>query len=266
MATGPNYERMKSDRNIGLLMAPTGTATGVANTAAPTEAELAVGGASGFLNAAPSTSWNDYDFGVQESDRNSDPSLADDSTYEDFGQMNYGGGVSMYYPGKYHDPTNNHSNMYDLTKEPWTPLDIVTRIDGDKKNHLPLKDGDFVHTFRVLTDGEANSLEGSDALRRTVTMLPQGDLAVYTIVGAHTITALPPATAPWAAGKKARLRGLVQDRDYTSALTFTSSDAAVVDIDAGGFYEVTGTTGGTATITISDEAAGTSVQVAVTVA
>ena len=40
----------------------------------------------------------------------------------------------------------------------------------------------------------------------------------------------------------------------------------VVNIYPGGFYEVTGTAGETATITISDEAAGTSTTVAVTVA
>lgn len=261
----PSYTRMKSDRNITVLLAPTGTATGVNETGEPLQTELAVGGPSGTQNASPSISWNDFDFGIQESERTSDPSLADDSTYEDFGQTNVGGGMSFYYPKDYDDNSNNHSIIYDMTDEPRTALDVVERIDGDKSNSTAVVNGDFVHVARTLTDGEANSLTGSEALRRTVSFVSQGDVAIYTVVGPHTITAIPPATAPWAAGNKARLRASVQGRDYTNALTFRSSDPEVVKIEPGGFYEVTGSAADTATITIEDERAGTSVTVAVTV-
>lgn len=266
--TGANYRRLKSDRNITVLLAPTGGATGVANVFAPTEAELTLGGPSAVQNASPSISWNDWDYGIQESERTTDPSLADDSTFEDFGQQNYGGGMSFYYPKEYDDNSNNHSLIYDLTDQPWSPLDVAVRIDGAKPNTTPVEDGDFVHVARTLTDGEQNSLTGADALRRTVQFLPQGDIAVYTVVGAHTLTAVPPTTAPWAAGNKARLRVTIQGRDVTNmdTISFMSSDPDVVSIERGGFYEVTGSAADTATITITDEGAGTSTTVEVTVA
>lgn len=262
---GASYERMKADRHIGFAMAPTGGATGVANIFAPTEAELENGGGRGFVNAAKAVSWNDFGFGVQASETNADPSLADDSTYEDFGQVNYGGSVSLFYPHKYDDATNIYSVVYDLTDEPWTKLDVAMRVDGNKSNTTDLVDGDFVHVARTLTDGEANEVSGSDALRRTVNFLHQGGVAPYTIVGDHTITAVEPDTDPWEEGKKARIRGIVQDRDYTSALSFSSDDPEVVLVYPGGFYEIVGDSGDSATITITDEGAGTSTTVAVTV-
>lgn len=263
--TGPNYVRMKSDKNIALWIARTGGATGVVNIGAPTAAELVPGGARGTLNASPSTSWNDTDFGIQASDTTSDPSLADDSTYEDFGQMNYGGNISTYYPKKYDDNSNNHSLVYDMTDKPWTKLDVVMRIDGGKPNSSVAANGDFVHGARVITDAEQNSLAGADALRRTINCLPNGEVAPYTIVGPHAITANPSATTPWKTGKKARLRATVGGRDYTNALSYTSSDSNVVAVYPGGFYEVKGAAASTATITITDAQGGTTQTVSVTV-
>lgn len=261
---GNDYTRMRADESIGVAMALTGGATGVADIYEPTEAELEFGGARGVENMAKAISWNDFSFGVQASETTADPSLADTSSYEDFGQLNYGGNISMYYPYDYNDPTNVYSNAYDMTKAPWTKLDVVMRVDGDKDVNDAFEDGDFVHAARTISDAETNEVAGSDSIRRTINLLPQGGVAPYTIVGDHTITAVEPANA-WEAGKKARLRGIVQDRDYTAALTFTSSDSTVVDISSDGSYEVTGTASDTATITISDEGAGTSTTVAVTV-
>ena len=256
---GPAYERMKSDRHIYVGIAPTGNATGVSNIFAPQESELEAGGAAGTLNASPSISWNDFDFGIQASETTTDPSLADDSTYEDFGQINYGGGMSFYYPKSYDDSSSNHSLVYDLTDQAWTPIDVIERIDGDISNSVDPEDGDFVHVARTMTDGEANTLTGSDALRRTVNFLPQNGVAVYTVVGAHTITAVAPST--FEDGDKGRIQAIIQDCDVTNMLSFSSSDPDVIQVYPGGFYEVTGE--GTATVTIRDEGAGTSTTVTV---
>lgn len=258
MAVTLDYTKLRSDRIVGIWGGPTSAATGIASTAVPTAPEINGSAGSGVLNWAPSVSWNDYDFGVQESETITDPSFADESTVVDFGAKNYGGGISFYYPKEYDDNSNNHSLVYDQTDTPRTKMDVAVRIDGDKRNNTQAADGDFIHVFRTMTDSESNVLAQPDAFRRTVGFLSQGDAEFYTIVGAHTITALPPATAPWAAGNKARLRGVVQGRDYTNALTFSSADPEIVSIFSGGFYEVTGTVGEEVEITITDRAAGTS--------
>lgn len=267
MASTLDYVKCPSDKRLGLWVGPSGSATGIQNAAVPTAAEINnTGGTSAMLNVVRAVSWSDTDFGITGAETSSDPSLADESTYEDLGPAQYGGGISFFYPGKYDDPTNTLSNAYDLTDLPWEEIDVVQRIDGDKVNPtVPAANGDFVHVFRTWIDGESNVLEADTAYRRTVGFKQAGEAAFYTIVGAHTITAVPPATTPWKAGKAGRLRATVQDRDYTNALEFSSSDPAVVQVYPGGSYKVTGTTGGTATITITDKRAGTSTAQAVTV-
>ena len=265
--TGSDYVRLKSDKNVGLAFALTGGATGVANVNVPLATELVYGGSRGFLNAAPAVSWQDTDISIQESETTSDPSLADDSTYEEFGQSQFGGSISMYYPAFYDDVASTLSNVYDVTEHEWTKMDVVQRIDGAKDNSAPIVDGDLVHVMRTITDGEDNSLAGSDALRRTVQFLSQGEMASYTVVGSHVMTAVPPAATPWAAGKSARLRITMQDRDVTNmdTISFRTSDPKVVEIGRGGFYKVTGSAAKTATITVLDIGSGKSLDVQVTV-
>lgn len=266
-----DYTKLKTNNrgsNISVWIGPSGgTTLGVTNVAAPEAAEINnTGGTSGVVPASQSISFNDWDFGTQASETNNEPSLADSSTFEEFGQSNYGGGVSFYMPEQYDDNSNLHSVIYDLTDIPGTVNDIAMRIDGQKSIATPAANGDYISVYRAEFGGEENPFTPGESKRRTVTYNQKGDFAHYTVVGPHTITAIPAATAPWAAGKKARLRASVGGREYTNALSFTSSDNTVVDIYPGGFYEVTGTTGDTTTITIRDIDAGTSTTVSVTVA
>lgn len=269
MAT-TDYERLKTNNrgsNISVWIGPSGgTTLGVTDVDVPLAAEINnTGGTSGVQPASQSISFNDWDFGTQASDVNNEPSLADASSYEEFGQTNYGGGISMYYPNAYDDNSNLHSVIYDLTDIPGTMNDIAIRIDGEKSISTPVANGDFVSVYRAEVGGEDNPFTPGESKRRTVSYIDKGEFSHYTIVGPHTITAIPAPVDPWDAGRKARLRASVQGRDYTNALSFTSSDADVVDIYPGGFYEVTGTAGDTAVITIEDELAGTSATVNVTV-
>ena len=264
MATQPDYTRLKSDRHVTVWGGPTGSgAIGVTDTAIPEAAEINnTGGASLMLNWSPSISWNDYDFGVQESETLNDPSFADASTYTEFGAKNYGGGISFYKPAKWDDNSNNHSLVFDQTDEMWTRMDVAVRIDGEKKTDQAAASGDFVHTFRTMIDGDQNVWGQPDAHRRTVGFLSQGDAEFYTIVGAHTITVAAPTFTAGAAGRR---QAVVQGRDYSGALSFTSGDPDVIEVSRGGHYRVTGALADTATITVTDEAAGTSTTVAVTV-
>lgn len=262
-----DFTKMRSNKHVTVWQGLTGDASGIQDVAEPTAAEINnSGGASGMLNASPSISWNDFDFGIQDAETSNDPSLADEANFEDIGAAQWGGSISYYYPKDYDDNSNNHSLLYDLTDIPLTNIDTVVRIDGHKNNTLtPAGDGDFVSVFRSWTNSETNVTDASEAQRRTVGFLSAGEAAFYTIVGDHSITAKPPTGTPWAEGTKARIRGIVQDRDYTNALSFHSSDADVVRVYPGGFYEVVGDAADTATITITDEGTGDTTSVSVTV-
>lgn len=264
---GPDYDKAPSDKNVTVHLGPSGgTTLGITNVNVPDAAEINnTGGTSGMQPASQSISWNDFDFGTQASEVQNEPSLADAASYEEFGQSNYGGNISFYYPAAYDDNSNLHSVIYDLTDIPGEKNDITLRIDGDTNTTVPSANGDFVSVYRVQGEAEQNPFTPGESKRRTVNFIPKSEFSHLTVVGPHTITAVPPATTPWASGKKARLRASQGGRDRTNAMTFTTSDASVAEVYPGGFYKVTtGAAGRTATITITDAGAGTSVTQTVT--
>lgn len=262
-----DFNKLPADQHITVVVAPSGGSTlGFTDVAVPLAAEWNnTGGTSGAQPASQSISWNDWDFGVQESETANEPSFADASTYEEFTTTNFGGSISYFRPKEHDDLSNQHAVIQDLTFDLGHLVDIGVRIDGAKLTSTPGADGDFVSIYRVQGDAETNSMDLSASVTRTVTYLQKGDFSHYTILGAHVITAVPPATTPWKAGNKARLRATVQSRDFTNALSFSTDDPETVVVYPGGFYEVTGTAGDTANITIRDEDANTQVVVPVLV-
>lgn len=260
-----DFEKLPADRHVTVWIGPSGGSTlGITDIPEPLAAELNnTGGTSGMQPASQSISWNDYDFGTQASETLNEPSLADSATYEEFGQSNYGGNISFYYPETYDDNSNLHSVIYDLTDLPGELNDVGVRIDGETLTTVPAADGDFISTYRVQGEAEQNPFTPGESKRRTVNFIQKSEFAAWTIVGVHTITSIDPAS--FAAGSKGRIRAAVQGRDYTNALSFTTSDADVISVYPGGFYEVTGTATDTATVTLTDVAAGTTDTVAVVV-
>lgn len=249
-----DFEKLPADQHVTVAIGP---ANAIANVAQPTAAEL-----NAMERASQSISWNDWDFGIQASETVNEPSLADVSNFTDFGASNYGGSISMYYPKNYDDPSNPHSNLYDLTDVPGTMLFIAIRVDGDKKTSLDFADGDYVSVYLAQTDSETNSLTGADALRRTIGLLQQSVFAHYTVVGPHVITP-DPTSITAAAGDRGRIRATVGGREYTNALSYQSSDPTVVTVSPGGVWVAQGT--GAATITITEDGNSSATEGTVTV-
>jgi len=262
-----DYTKLPADKRQTVWIGPSGgTTLGITDVAEPLAAEINnTGGTSGVIPASQSISWNDYGFGTQASEVLNEPSLADAASYEEFGQENYGGDMSFYYPEEYDDNSNLHSLVYDLTDIPGERQDVVVRVDGDVETTAPAVDGDFVSVYRVQGVAEANPFTPGESKRRTVTFWNKSDFSHFTVVGDHAITAIPPATTPWAAGRKGRIRASQQDRDTTNRLSFSTSNAAVIQVYPGGFYEITGAAATTATVTIEDKETGDTATVSVTV-
>lgn len=263
-----DYTKCPADERTTVWIGPSGGSTlGVTAVGAPLAAELNnTGGTSGVQPASQSISWNDWDFGTQESEVNNEPSLADAASYEEFGQSNFGGNVSFYYPREYDDNSNLHSIIYDLTDTPGDKQDVAVRIDGDLKTSVAAADGQFAAVYRVQGEAEQNPFTPGESKRRTVSFIPKGEFSHYTVIGAHTtLTGIPAATTPWKAGSRNRLRVSLHGRDVTNFMEFTTDDDAVVSVYPGGFYEVTGAASDTATITFRDTFAGTTGTQSVTV-
>lgn len=257
MATGfeLDFEKLKSNEHVTIYI---GSPEKVLNVEAPTAAEL-----NSLESASEAISWNDLAFGIEASETQNDPSLADVSNYETRGAANYGGSMSFYYPEDYEDLTNRLAVIHELTRVPGTFLLVAIRVDGEKRVNTPWATGDYAHVFLVQTDSEANSIQGADALRRTVGMLQQSVFSVYTVVGDHTLVADQPTVAA-TAGDKGRVTVKANGREFTNALTFTSSAPAIATVEKGGVWKAVAT--GEATLTATDPRTGTSVSIVVTVA
>lgn len=205
------------------------------------------------LDISDAVSWNDFDFGLQASNTIDDPAITAIGKVSDRGAAQFGGGISLYYPGAFGDASNKYSLAYDALDAPRTNGYIVMRIDGEE-TAVTAVNGDLVHIFKVTTDGYAETITGEEAFRYTITFLPQGDLAVRTVVGGGAVV-LTPSTLTLGAGESAPLAVTVGGRNYTNGVTYTSSDPSAASVSTAGV--VTAITTGTATITATYEADGT---------
>lgn len=252
-----DYEFLPSAGHVTVLWAPPGS---FAEPEAATIAEL-----NALLNMSVSISWNDYDFGMQASNTNNDPSLADVGNVETRGAAQFGGNVSFYYPKEYDDNSNNHSLVFDAVGEPRTRGYIVVRIDGDKRTSLAFVDGDYYHVFGVLSDAETNQITGEEAFRYTVNFLQQGTLGVYRVALTSTTATVvaTPSSDTLSIGEMVRLNATVQGREYTNGVRWTTSNSAVATVSSIGV--VKGIATGSATITAAYEPTGDTDTVSITV-
>lgn len=209
------------------------------NYEVPTAAEI-----NASLDISNAISWNDFDFNLEASNEIDDPAITALGKVIDRGYTNFGGSISLYYPRNFDDATSDYSLAYDALDAPRTKGYLVIRVDGEESSTSAVN-GDMVHVFKVITDGYAESIVGEEAFRYTVTMLPQGDYAVRTIVGGGNVTGVT-ATLATNAGDVDVLNGLWGGREYTNGLVWTSSDTSVATVRAG---VVTSVAAGTATIT-----------------
>lgn len=210
-----------------------------ANYEVPTAAEI-----NACLDISDAISWNDFDFNLEASSQIDDPAITAIGKVIDRGYANFGGSLSLYYPRTFDDATSTYSLAYDALDAPRTLGYVVMRMDGAELTDQATN-GDMVHCFKVMTDGYAESITGEEAFRYTVTMLPQGDYAVRTIVGGGNVTGVA-ATLASTAGDVDVLVGLWGGRRYTNGLEWTSSDTSKATVRAG---VVTSVAAGSATIT-----------------
>lgn len=255
MSVTLDYTKLTSNGHVTVLWAAPGSFN---NWKSPTADEL-----NSALNVSSSISWNDFGFGVQASNTQNDPSLADMGNRTDRGASQYGGAISFYYPGAFDDDTNAYSLTFDAVAVPRTLGYIVVRIDGNKATTQAFASGDFVHVMEVMTDGQTNVITGEEAFRYTVNMLQQGSLEVYTVVRSGTVTVVTPSTLAVDAGDSARLTATANGRDYTNGVVWSTSDATKATVSNAGV--VTGVAAGSATITATFAQTGATDTTAVTV-
>lgn len=261
-----DFTKLNSNKAHAVWHGPSGgTTLGITDVYEPLAAEINnTGGTSGVINVTPSISWNDWDFGTQASETLNEPSMADAASFTEFGANNYGGGISYYMPAEYDVDADLHSVVFDLTDAIDAKIDVVTRLDGDIDTQAAAANGEFVSVYRVEGGSDQNPFTPGESKRHTRGWFQKSEFSHYVVVGPQTITAIPPAA--FTAGSKGRIRASQGGRDTTGRMAFSTSNAAVIDIEAyGGIYSIPAGATGTATVTITDEGSGETATVTVTV-
>jgi len=227
------------DQGNGRVAVFLGTASAVANLAAPTKAEI-----DAMLLVSEAIRWDGYDHGTQASDQIDDRSLADSGTAQLRGFAQFGGSVPFFYP-KITDTGSILRQAFSLLKGGRTDLILIERI-GFKDWNAPITAADDINVYRVMNDGFNPDTEGDGGYAYIVNLLPKGDVYPWTKVAGGTLALVGTPTVSVAVGKPALRGAPVSGDNVTARAEWTSSDDTVATVDKG---IIVGRKAGTATIT-----------------
>lgn len=242
--------------SIRVLWLPT---NGVAKWDAPTEPELQAG-----IDISDAISWNDKDFGVQASNTVDDPAITAIGNTQNRGAAQYGGSLSFYYPGKFNDPSNLYSVVFDAMRLPGTQGYLYVRVDGlqlgvnagtPAQPGKLFEEGDLVNAFKVESGGYSENITGEEAFRYTISFLPKGRVRTNAVVRASA-TAVPPVVAiTEQTADYAVLDATLLGRKYTRGVKWSTTTPAIATVSANGIVKKL--TAGAASIIATDPATGT---------
>lgn len=226
------------------------------------------------VNITGSISWENWSFGAQASQQNSDPSMLDVGNTQTLGFAQFGGQITFFYPDNYDDVTDESYITFAALDQPRTLGYILIRADGQKTTggqpdqNKDIVANDFVSIYKVMSDAWSDTVTGQNNFKYTITFLPQGDLYVNAMV-ATSVTVVTPAAigaTDYSVGGKTPLGTYLTGRQlaataginngYPAWFDWSSDDPAVATVDSNGV--VTGVSAGSADITATWPATGTS--------
>lgn len=219
-----------------------------------------------ILNAAvdlsPAIAWQDFALGATDSDDVEDRGITDPGNAVTRGFANFEGTLSFFRDANPDDTSSDYVTAWETFKVPRTYGYLVMRV-AEKKWDEPWSTGDRVSVFRFVADVIVDDTEGDDAVKFTVSFLPQGLLYPYTVVSnAGAITGVV-ATDTAAVGESYILNPTLSGKNIRVGATYSSDDTSVATVSSNGV--VTGVAAGTATITVEHPAAAAPVTQDVTV-
>ena len=235
---------------------------GIADYRSPTAAEINAG-----IDITPAIAWEGTTFPTaSDSDDVDDRSLRDRGNATSRGAAQYEATIAMFMPDNNLDTSSDYGIAYNTLRVPRVPLYIVTRVlQAPEGQHKDAEAGEWVSVYRFLSDGWTDDIEGDDSNKYVVGMLTQGDVAVYTQVKNTTPITVTNASGSGSlsAGSRVVLRATMGGKRATHAVTWKSSNVAVVTVSKNGVG--TSVAKGTADITAEHPAADTSTPITITV-
>lgn len=214
------------------------------------------------LDLSPAIAWQDYELGATDSDDVDDRGITDPGNAVSRGFANFGGTLSFFRDANLADSTSDYVKAWNAFKTPRTYGYLVVRV-ADKKWSDVWAAGDRVSVYRFIADIITDDAEGDDAVKFTVTFLPQGLLYPYArVAAAGTITGIATTKSQTVAAGPYSLAPILSSRSIRANATYSSSDTTKARVTANGV--VIPVAAGTATITVNHPAATAAVTQALT--
>lgn len=240
-------ESMKSNGNIRVRFYP-GDAP-FANPNAPTVAELNAG-----TPLELATKWENFELGVQASGTSSNPPIAAKANVASRTDSNYGGTLSIGYPGTYDDAGNDLSNIYDVLDgqtdgyvSGWFAKSIDGEIGdpGQPSSDFSFANGDLVTLMKVHTQSWEDMTEGDDPFYWTQNWMRNGKLVVNTVASTSAPVLDVIGSTSLAVGDVEVFEATVNGRNWRTGAQWSSSNPSVAEVVNG---VVRAVSAGTATI------------------
>lgn len=225
--------------NVTFWIIPEG---GIADVDSPTPAEINAG-----LNATDAIRIDGFDFGPEESDAVDDRSFGDHASAQYSGFAQFGGSVPAYEP-KPGDVTSVAYQVKEIMGRPRSVFYWVERIADGKTKADVAAAGDYVSVYKVITGGhQRDTSDRNLGIIYSVTLLPQGDVAINAMVKTATTPTYAPTTLALDIGEAGIVKATLSTRDITRGGQWVSSAPTIASVSPNGV--VVGLSAGTATIT-----------------
>lgn len=241
-------ERLNSKGNVRFRFHPEGS---FANPYWPTAVEMNAG-----QELEGATLWENFEVGAQASETSDTAPIKAKAAAARRAGANFGGTSSFWYPGDHTNVSNLATLIYQIMKEVNRPGYLSVSVDGEiGEPGQPDADftyaaGDYVSIYKIMTDEWDDSITGEEAFYYTRTFLKNGMMRTYTVVSTATpVLTLVATDVNGAAGGVGSVRALVNGRDWTRGVRWSSGDAEVATVSASGVVQRLTT--GTATVTAS---------------
>lgn len=216
------------------------------------------------LDLTAAIAWSDYELAAGDSGDVDDRSLQDLGNAVSRGNASYGATLSMFRD-KFNAASDSiYVSAFQAFRVERTLGWLVLRVNKDSR--LAWAAGDEVSLFKLIADTVADSTEGEESTKFTVSFMQQGDLKVHTQIGAAgVITGVAATQSRSVASGPYQLQPVAGGASIVSRATYTSSAPTRASVSVGGTVTPLIADVAAVTITVSWGAATAAVTHALTV-
>ena len=228
--------RLASKGNIRFRFHPEGS---FANPYWPTATEMNAG-----QELEGVTLWENFEIGAQASETSDTASIKAKSAAARRAGANFGGTASFWYAGDATNLNNLATLVYLIMKEVNRPGYLSVSVDGEigeagqPSADFTYANGDYVSIYKIMTDEWEDSITGEEAFYYTRNFLKNGMMRTYTVVSDTVpVLTLVPTAVDGAAGGLGSIKALVNGRDWTRGVRWTSDTLSVATVSPSGVVE-----------------------------